>query len=328
MIGELAALGTAFSWTGTAVCFTNAGRLIGSVAVNHLRMIVALVFLALMVGLSRTDLGAGVGLGAGVWPWEVEAWAFWILAASGLVGFYFGDACMFQALLFIGPRLTTLVFSLWPALAALLGWLVLGEGLDLISLAGMAVTLGSVAWVASERRPPPADSDSPPPAADGSDDAAGRRAFALGILCSFGAVLGQALGFVLAKLGMQVDEITREARIDALSATQIRLVFAIVSIWGWTVLRGKAPALLRRARSEPRAIAWLSAGGFIGPFIGVWLSLVAAQHAAVGVAATLMATTPIWILPTAAVLYGERPSVRAILGALGAVGGVGLLFLG
>jgi drug/metabolite transporter (DMT)-like permease len=47
----------------------------------------------------------------------------------------------------------------------------------------------------------------------------------------------------------------------------------------------------------------------------------------VGVAQTLMALPPVLILPLARVIYKEHISVRAVLGAGVAVGGVALLFV-
>jgi drug/metabolite transporter (DMT)-like permease len=66
-------------------------------------------------------------------------------------------------------------------------------------------------------------------------------------------------------------------------------------------------------------------GGVFGPFLGVSLSLVAVQHTQAGVAATLMALTPVLILPLAAAMRRERVSVRAAAGALVAVAGTAVL---
>ena len=67
-------------------------------------------------------------------------------------------------------------------------------------------------------------------------------------------------------------------------------------------------------------------GAVAGPFLGVWMSLVAADKAAVGVAQTLCSLTPVFILPFAVMIHKERVSPRAALGAVIAVAGVVLLF--
>jgi drug/metabolite transporter (DMT)-like permease len=67
-------------------------------------------------------------------------------------------------------------------------------------------------------------------------------------------------------------------------------------------------------------------GGVFGPFLGVSLSLVALQHTAAGVAATIMALTPVLILPVSARIRRERITWRAAGGAVMAVAGCALLF--
>ena len=69
-----------------------------------------------------------------------------------------------------------------------------------------------------------------------------------------------------------------------------------------------------------------SGGAVVGPFLGVWMSLVAADHAPIGVAQTLCSLTPVFLLPFAVVIHKERISSRAVIGALIAVGGSVLLF--
>ena len=64
----------------------------------------------------------------------------------------------------------------------------------------------------------------------------------------------------------------------------------------------------------------------MGPFLGVWLSLVAVSMIPTGIAATLNATTPILIIPVVIAYYREKVSYRALVGAVLAVGGMALLF--
>ncbi|NJM47007.1 MAG: DMT family transporter [Alkalinema sp. RU_4_3] len=60
--------------------------------------------------------------------------------------------------------------------------------------------------------------------------------------------------------------------------------------------------------------------------IGIWLQQIALQHVPTGIAQTLGATSPLFILPMVA-LMGERVSRRAIAGALLAFTGVATLVL-
>ena len=58
----------------------------------------------------------------------------------------------------------------------------------------------------------------------------------------------------------------------------------------------------------------------------IWLMQISAKHAdKAGVAATLLSTTPLFVLPIVAML-GEHISKRAVLGALVTIAGVAMLF--
>lgn len=292
--GEFAALATACCWTVTALAFERAGRRIGSLVVNLLRLLVALGFLTLFGAVVR---GAPL-------PVEAPSRAWLWLSASGLVGFTFGDLCLFRAFVVIGSRLSVLLMSLVPPLSALLGLAFLGEVLTVADWFGMALTVGGVTWVVLERRPDPA----------------GRlgRVPWTGVLLGLGGAAGQAVGLVLSKYGM--------GDYDAFAATQIRVLagalgFALVfSVIGWW-------PRVWAARCDRAALGLVGLGGFFGPFLGVSLSLYAVQHTETGVAATLMGILPVLILPPAIRINRERVSPRAAGGAVLAVAGVAVLLL-
>ena len=288
--GELAALATALCWAATGLYFTEAARRVGAVAVNLLRLPIAWVLLSLALGLTGTSLAA------------LDGGRVTLLALSGLIGLTVGDLALFRAMVRIGPRLSSLLMALAPAFATLAGALLLGERPGARAATGMAVTLAGVAWVLAERR------------ARGPE--AGRRgpAIALAVL----AAACQGLGLVLAKLGMAGE-------VPPLAATWVRMGVATLGMAGLAAATRQlgGAALLAAAR---RAAGPVAGGALFGPFAGVWLSLVAARHAQIGVAATLMATTPVLIIPLLAWHEGYRPTLRAVLGAGVTVAGVALLF--
>jgi drug/metabolite transporter (DMT)-like permease len=146
------------------------------------------------------------------------------------------------------------------------------------------------------------------------------RDFARGILFGLGAATGQATGLVLAKRGL-------EGNFDALSGNLIRMLAAASVIWLVAVLLKQAEETLHRLQSERKVILPLLGGALTGPYIGVWLSLIAVQRTEVGIASTLMALPPVFLLPIGRVVFKEAIGVQAIVGTLVAVGGVAMLFL-
>lgn len=297
-IGELAALGTALCWTGAVFSFEAGSRAIGSLPVNLLRLILALGLLSLITWALR-GLPLPTDASAHAWAW---------LGISGLVGFAFGDLCLFRAFVDLGARLSSVVMSLVPPMAALIGWLMLGETLTGLQIAAIALTVIGVITAVSERRAGPglAHLQRTP------------RQLGKGLLLALGGALGQAGGLVLSKHGM--------GSYDALAATQIRVMAGIAGFVVVFTVAGWWPRLWA-ARKSSRGLAFTGIGAVLGPVAGVSLSLYAVQHTATGVAASIMAVTPILVIPMAAIVHREPITARSMLGAILAVLGVLLLFL-
>ncbi len=66
---------------------------------------------------------------------------------------------------------------------------------------------------------------------------------------------------------------------------------AVIFIGLWAVFADQAGATLRTLREKPQVIRLLALGALVGPVLGVSSSLLAVQHAEIGVASTLMAWT-------------------------------------
>ncbi len=314
-LGEGAALAAAACWVVTAMAFAAAGRRIGAAAVNAVRIAAALVLLAVIVRV-RT----------GGWIPDVPDRSLALLLVSGVVGLALGDQLLFAALVRIGPRLGTLVATtLAPPLAALIAWPVLEERLGPLQLLGMAVILVGIAWVLLDRRPPATGEDPArfaPPAG---------RALATGLLLAAGGGACQAIGLVLSKLGLGHGSADATS-VDPWDATLVRMAAALPAAIGLMILarRRRGPDG-RSARLGPRerriVLAGLAVGTIFGPVLGVWCSMVAVDLAPAGIAATLMATTPVLILPFAVLIDRERIGSAAIAGAVLAVAGVAMLTL-
>src|SRR5262245_41444250 len=103
-LGELAAFATAVCWTGSALSFSAAGRRLGSLPTNLIRLPFALVLLA-FAGLLLRGRALPLDASSSTWGW---------LALSGFIGLVAGDLCLFRAYVVLGPRLTLLVNATAP----------------------------------------------------------------------------------------------------------------------------------------------------------------------------------------------------------------------
>ena len=301
--GELAGLFTSLCWSFTSIFFTLGGRIVGSSIVNRTRLAFAL---GMVAGVHWVTEGQIFPVEAGI-----ERWGWFAL--SGILGFAFGDACLFQAFVMIGPRLAMLMMSLHPVIGTLLAWAFLGETLNAAELLGIALAVSGVAWVVTDRHTRDHH--------NGDNRAnTNRRHYMIGILFGFGGALGQAAGFVASKQGLEGD-------FPALSGNIIRLLIATIIIWVFSAFDGSAVKGIRTLREKPAAVKFIFAGSIAGPFIGVWASLVAVKNAAVGVASTLTSLAPIILIPLSWLFFKERITSRAIGGTILALAGIVMLFL-
>jgi hypothetical protein len=69
------------------------------------------------------------------------------------------------------------------------------------------------------------------------------------------------------------------------------MLAAVIFIWIWAAFDGKTGATFTALREKPQVIRLLALGALVGPVLGVSSSLLAVQHAEIGVASTLMACT-------------------------------------
>lgn len=294
-LGEIAALGTALLWTLTYVQFTIAVRKIGPSVLNRLRLLFALVFL---VCAHAVVFGHPLPLDAGATRW---GW----LTLSGVIGFAISDALLFRSLLHLGAHRTSLVMSLIPVTSALMAWGTFGQRLNWIQITAGLVTIGGVALVVSSR-------------ANGSTKEL-RRNVGIGVLFALGAVIAQSSRYILSLQGMS-------GGFPPLSANVLQILAATVAVWAVSVVRGTAQSSFAGLRERLAATTTIG-GAVTGPFLGVTFSLVALSRAPVGIASTLMALSPVLLLPLSRVVFKEPITVPAVLGTLLAIAGVAILFL-
>ena len=305
--GIAAAFGTAICWAMTALFFSAAARRIGQFHVNQIRLVQACLLLTAACAVTGAFAHA---------PWV----QLFLLALSGLVGLTLGDAALFLCLQIIGPRRGSLIMALAPGFAALMMIPLLGETLSWVGVVGMVVTLGGVMWVVLERGQP--------------GEIQGK--LWLGVSMGVLGAAGQAGGLILSKAGLGMSRpeglLNTLSGIDAgnvvtvspLYGTLVRMLAGTVMLVGYCIAVGRMGETLRTLKDR-KAVAQTTGGAFFGPFIGVTLSLAAVAWTNTAVAATIMAISPVLVIPIVRVAYKQKTTWRAVLGALVAIAGVGVL---
>ena len=307
-IGEFAALLTAVFWTITALAFESASKKVGSLTVNLVRLCMAFIFLGSWSLYARGEF-LPMGASAHNWIW---------LSVSGLVGFVLGDLFLFKSYVVMSARISMLIMSLAPPMAAIIGWLLLGETMTGQNLIGMFLTISGIAIVILERK-----KQEPEDFIDKAIQKKKRRKMKFsypikGLLLAFGGAAGQAGGLVLSKYGM--------ADYDTVAATQIRVITGVIGFAFIFTILGRWTRL-REAFKNRVAMGRLTIGAFFGPFLGVTFSLMAVKHTSTGIASTIMAIVPVLIIAPAIIFFKEKITPREILGAFVAIAGVALFFI-
>lgn len=288
-IGEIASLITAVCWTFSAIYFEKAGRRIGSLSVNIIRIFLGVIFLGITTYFTRGMF----------FPMDATAYNWIWLGLSGIVGFFLGDLFLFKSYTIIGSRTSQLVMSLAPMITAIIGWFFLHEILSIKSILGIVVSVTGIIIVVAGKKMK-------------------LNVPIRGFLYALGGALGQAIGLILSKKGM--------GNYDAIAATQIRAIigFAAFAILVTFMNRWKKVLLATTEKTGMKATA---IGAIFGPFVGVALSLYAVQHTETGIASALMALTPIFIIVPSAIMFKEKITARQVIGAVISIIGATIFFL-
>jgi drug/metabolite transporter (DMT)-like permease len=294
---------------GSATCIA-----LSSMFINELNGRVPLMRLArwqLTAGLLITALAATV---VGGWT-TLGPWQIWALAASGAVGIALASTTYFAAIYVAGPRVTALLFTLTSPFALALGYLVLGETINLRQALGVILILLGVLVAIGVRRRRPAPmiplSDEQPIEVPAPDEA---RPPLLGIVLGVVTALGQAIGTLLARPAMA-------SGVEPFTAMAVRTGLAVICIWALLVV----PAVRRRSAPARKADMVLAvAAAFFGPALGMSLLMAALETGDVGIVSTLSSMTPVVILPMVWLRSGRMPRPLAWAGAALAIVGTAL----
>jgi len=290
-LGELSALLTAFLWSGTSIAFSSAAEKIGSLQLNINRMILASVFLFSTIFIMSYNI-------------DLSKSQFINLVISGIIGLVIGDSFLFKSYQLIGARISMLLMALSPGMSTLLAFIFLDERITLFGVIGIFITITGISLVVLER-----------------DTNSKYKITSLGIFFGVMGALGQSAGLIFAKLAFN------EGHIIGFVATFIRVFSSVIFFLPLMLLLKKYKNPYKVFTKDKSAFGVTLLGTILGPFLGITFSLIAVENTKVGIAATLMSTMPIIMLPMVRYFYKEKLSWQSITGAIMAVAGVALIFL-
>jgi len=295
-IYELAAVAAALCWALSGAISADPVAHLGPFAFTRIRMAMVLVPLVAFVVVT------------GGWT-TITAEQLWPIVISGFIGVFVGDTMLFLTMARLGPRRTSILFSMNAPISVVLGWLVLGESLSATQAAGVAVAVCGVvlAIVFGKRRSQLHSWESV------------KGPLHVGVALGLGAALAQAVGSLIMRPIM-------ETGVDPAAVSVVRVGASVACFYVALAATGDRMKQVNPINFKVAAITTIS--GFLAMAVGMTLVLFALSGGQVGIVSTLSAMSPVLILPLVWWRTGERPAGAAWLGALIALAGMALIFQG
>ena len=315
----LAALLCTLLFSLSAVTARRTTKYLGGTEANFTRLIIAPIVLSAIAFLFFAD-GAK----------HFDTGIFWLLFASGAIGFGLGDIALFQSLQRIGSRLTVLiVHCLSVPLAVTCEYALYKFGLleadALITFPQIICAIAILSGVTiafAPRENPHLE----------------RRTLLSGIGWGLVAAFGQGFGAgvmvrVITETYTKFNELTGADAFQAGLTVAVQrqlggMVFTGLCLWALRAYLRKNPestsaSNLTNTQSHWRAGSrWLFLNAIAGPAFGVTCYQWALLNNSTGVILPIVATTPLVVIPFAIYMKEEKPSWRSLIGGLIAVGGV------
>jgi drug/metabolite transporter (DMT)-like permease len=283
-------------WSVASILYGSLGQRIPPLQLNFLKGIIAVAFLIITIVI-RGEFISGI-----------PPLPLFLLLLSGIIGIGLGDVAFLAAINALGARRVLLIGTLTPPITAVLATIFLQERLNFSAWCGILVTIIGVAWVVTERTPDTNDNH--------NKSSNPLQGIGLGLLYA----ISGGVGAVLSRAAFA------SASIPPLWAALLRLSSAVVFLVGWAWLRTlKGVAFSFDSLSSSRIFMTTIFASFCGTFLGIWLQQTAIKLTAVGIASTLLQTSPLFVIPLA-IWMGEKVTLRAVAGVFVAILGIGLLF--
>ena len=250
----------------------------------------------------------GAGLGGQALP---------LFLISGLVGVGIGDLAMFQALPRLGSRLSLLLIEcLGPPVGALVEWLWLGTTLSWHEIAWGVLILAGVGLALR-----PADQARRDP-----------RVVMVGTVFGIISAVATAVGAVISRKAFEMAA-GGDLHVNGVDAAFQRILGGLL-LGGLCLLvvkrrefriQSRAPQALVTEASKRKwkgVWPWIFLNSLAGQTLGVSCMQWALRTTPTGIVLSIIAVTPIVVIPLAMVFERERPSVGSLVGGVVAIAGV------
>jgi drug/metabolite transporter (DMT)-like permease len=296
MIGELAALGAAISWTVSALLYGKALEEARPISANIIRLTLTGAILVLsLVALSK--LGVLTSL-----PLEVVVFA----GVSGIIGLGLGDTLYMVSLRRIGVARAVPITCIYPLFSLLWSVFLMGEQVTLAVVLGAFVIVVGIWFLGQDTQA-------------GATDAR-KKVLVIGIVFALATAIVWSISITM--MGMAVKEMP-----DLDHALAINTV-RVIAVAG--LLFAASPLIDRKLgflKVRKKTVVALVAGGIVALGLGWFFLAYSFVETLQSRAVPISSTTPLFSTLAGAFLLHEKVTVRNALGSVMVVVGIFLIFL-
>ncbi len=291
--GEIAALSAAFLWAISSTIYVLLGVKIPPLLLNLSKGLIAIILIIITVIFTKDFI------------YNYDFLTIILLALSGLIGIGIGDTAYFNALNNLGARKTLLLETLTPPLTTILAFFILKERLNFLVLIAIFIVILGVYIVISEKTKEILINQ--------QNILFGLRWALLGIIC-------QSIGSIISRFALSTTNIS------PLMSTFFRLLGGLIIMFILSYKKRHIYVNIISSILSIKLIFLIIITAFFSTYLGILLQQTSLKFASTGIAQTLMATSPLFVIPISFWL-GEKISFRSILGVLIALIGVSLFFV-
>jgi len=297
MIGELAALGAALTWTASAVLYKEALSKARPVPVNVVRLLcTSVILLVCLVVVGRFWALA-----------NLSSYAMWLAGISGIVGLGFGDTLYMVSLKHIGVARSVPITCTYPLFGLLWAILLKGENVTIqLTVGTVAIVIG--VWLLSrEERTNVTDK---------------KKIMIIGVVAALAAALLWSISIAMVDVAVTLPE---TGSLDyALAINTLRTAAGAVALVIFAPVIDRKPGFLK---FERRTLLALIAGGIVALGLGWFLLAYSFLYIPGSQAVPISSTTPLFSTLVGITLLHERITARNVAGSVIIVLAIFVIFI-
>jgi DME family drug/metabolite transporter len=296
MIGELAALGAAISWTFSAILYRKALQQTKPISANIIRLsCTSAILLVFLIAIGKLGVLTNLSVNVAV-----------LAAVSGAVGLGLGDTLYMLSLKLVGVARTVPITCTYPLFGLLWTIVFSGETITLgVGLGTVAIVAG--VWLLSYEKE------------EGSATVK-RQILVKGVAAALATALLWSVSISMMDLAVEETPSLDQALIvNVVRASAIGLLLLVFS-----PIIDRDHGFLKVSR---KTVATLIAGGLVALGLGWFFLTFSFTETMASRAIPISSTTPLFSAFAGVVLLHEKISVRSLVGSVVVVAGVFLIFL-